>query len=317
MKANKPLLSQVYAEWAHQWLLATKCAKNTRRAYDLELRRWAAFLNANRGVRIVTEELIQKFLDQLASSDPALLESLGVRGPLKSTSLVQSRRILGNFFLWLATERRAPAHWVMIFKRWQPLERTVDAPRRTRLITSHARTRKRSSWTDARHLLAQGLACWLGASPKELSAVQKSHVKVDRDGLKVLLPAGDKFVWRRAPDALKEPWIRMRHLVGNDQPVFASSRSRTALKASSIARLIASNGGTNVAPSGGANRLKRFATRQLLKAGMTQAELLHLFRRTRLPEVPVRLRKEVFEGSYLNQVLAGAVLPASRPCSIW
>lgn len=277
--------------WVEEWLAAGTWAPATVRSYRLELRRWLAYMEAKGAPAALTENDVASFLDHLSSNDEKVLRALGVRAPLKASSLAQARRILGCFLLWLATQERITVSIVLAIRRWRPAAHPVaqgDAE-----VRSETRIRPaRRSVDNPRARLAQGLAGWFGATPKELSQLRCSDIRMRRGVLEVQLPVNAGKVWRVGPSYLTSDWKQVKKATSKATHVFVDRYSLTPLSAGHIGRLIARACAPLIAsPMGSARAQKRGVMELLTTGGITHAELLYHFRRTRLPSVSEQIRK--------------------------
>lgn len=277
--------------WVEEWLADGAWAPATVRSYRLELRRWLAYVEAEDAPATLTENSVVSFMDRLSSSDERMLRALGVRAPLKASSLAQARRILGCFLLWLAAHEHIAVSVALSIRRWRPSARPVtrgdlEARPKTRI---HSAQR---SVNNPKARLAQGLAGWLGATPKELSKLRCGDIRMRRGALEIQLPVDAGKGWRVGPSYLASDWRQVKKATPKAVHVFVDRHSLTPLSAGHIGRLIAhTRARFPAAPVGSARAQKRAATELLTTGGITHAELLYHFRRTTLPHVDERIRK--------------------------
>ena len=277
--------------WADEWLADGTWAPATVRSYRLELRRWLAYVEAEDAIAALTEKGVASFLDRLSSSDEPALRALGVRAPLKASSIAQARRILGCFLLWLATKEHITVSVALSIRRWRP-----SAPSLARSDVN-ALPKKRSpsfrrSVNNPKARLAQGLAGWLGATPTELSKLRSGDIRMRRGVLEVQLPVDAGEGWRIAPSYLASDWKQVKKATPQAKHVFVDRHSLSPLSAGHIGRLITlARSPLPACPKGSARAQKRAARGLLTAGGITNAELLYHFRRTKLPRFDERIRK--------------------------
>ncbi|TAM27074.1 MAG: hypothetical protein EPN68_06505 [Rhodanobacter sp.] len=290
--------------WVEEWLAEGTWAPATVRAYRLELRRWLAYVDAEGISSSLTEKGVLSFLDQLTSHDERVLLALGVRSPLKTSSLAQTRRILGCFLLWLATRERIAISVAVAIRTWRPSKRLDVSPvDDARLKVRVRQDVHRINSPSAR--LAQGLAGWLGATPKELSQLRNGDVRLRRGALEVQLPVEGGKAWRVAPRYLVSEWRSVKRAAPKATHVFANRHSLSPLSVGHIGRLIARACSPMTAIRvGGARAQKRAAVAQMTMAGITHAELLYHFRRSSLPQVHELIRKGHGLVQVLDQIVA-------------
>ena len=276
--------------WVEEWLAEGTWASATVRAYRLELRRWLAYVNAEGAPASLTEKGVLSFLDHLSSSDAQVLRVLGVGAPLKASSLTQARRILGGFLLWLARHERVPVSVALAIRSWRP---SAHHDAQAAAVRPKSRTRKAPrAANDPRARLAQGLAGWLGVTPKELSLLRCGDIQLRRGMLEVWLPVGAGQGWRVGPSYLASDWKKVRRETPKASHVFVNRESLSPLSVGHIGRLIAHAASPMTAsPRGGARAQKRAAAERLIMGGFTHSELLYHFRRTTLPRASQRIRE--------------------------
>lgn len=275
------------------WLADGTWAPATVRSYRLELRRWLAYVEVEveDAPAALTENSLLSFLHRLSSSDESALRALGVSAPLKASSLAQSRRIMGCFLLWLATHEYIAVNVALSVRRWRPLERPVAKRDAQVSPKRHIQSSKRS-FDSPKARLAQGLAGWLGASPKELSTLRCSDMRMRRRALEVRLPVDAGKGWRVGPSYLISDWRQVKKATPKATHVFVDRHSLTPLSAGYIGRMIThARAPISTALKGSARTQKRAVTELLTRGGITHAELLYHFRRTMLPRVDERIRK--------------------------
>lgn len=176
----------VLPDLARSWLASRVLSKSTVRAYSLELTRidrWAKGRNLQ-----VTDwpRHFFEYLKDLGSSDPDVLSVLGVTRPLRASSLQQAKRILGLFLCWLSEQGHSTVSLGSSARNWRPPLEQDSAESKSLRSSSIDGTliglrKPAASPSEARRQLVVGLAYWLGATPRELTALRRDDFVLSHD----------------------------------------------------------------------------------------------------------------------------------------
>jgi hypothetical protein len=320
MKPAKSSYLKSLAMRYEAWLASDTRAPATERAYRLELDRWQCWL-VNQAIarrEELTGDLVRRYLECLASDDPALLAGMGVRRPLLGSSLQQSRRILGAALLWLAGEGSISAGSALACKNWKPPMRTRDARIQQPLLPNVFEPDEHPvGYRQARREFVTGVACWTGASPKEIASLKFRDVRSTRHGLDICLPSpSGAAVWTCAPVSLKPSWRILRAKAKQTGHAVSRLRENRPLGPGGIARvmnqLVRAKGEGHSASRLSARRLRRAALDLLIRRGWSDADLRQHFRRTRVNGTQTHARKETILGQTINDIIANVTSMDSR-----
>lgn len=239
-----------------QWCQSRPLADHTVRAYQREggrLRRWWA---APGSPRHLDEPTAVSLCDALTSDSETVLASLGINRPLQVGSLLQAKRILGAFFLWLAQQQPAALTIAMHLKQWRP--RASSAAEQAALasattpaeaaatvaLLAHAPDTSGSP-RSVRDQWVRQLAFWSNASRAELAGLRMHDFRVREDHLQVRLPARTGHtIWTSLPQLCLDWWKAYRRtlptrLIGSSPALRSLSRPASGLTEASISRIVA------------------------------------------------------------------------------
>jgi len=232
------------------WLTERPLTLHTQRSYRREIERFARWMGSS-DLRQLGDEPLRGYLDALTSPDPIQQARAHITKALGSGSLLQAKRILGAFLLWLAARGECPVSMVLVLRSWRP----EPAPGRTStsppeiidLYRKHVDT-DRTQQVDTcalRDRCIQHLAFWTGAKLQEIAELRGGDLEIRHGKLRVQLrnPSGG-LVWRRLPDICLAAWRRYRAKIRQHRAqidyAFRSQRDSTSgLSPVSIARAIA------------------------------------------------------------------------------
>ena len=283
--SNQAISNSHLFKLAEEWLAELSLAAATRRAYEMEVRRLVSWLSTNgQGAPVeLTEAQVLGFLACLSSSSASELQRAGVRRALKSSSLSQTRRILGAFLMWCAGSGHVALATALALKRWdpfasaspnakgltQPLPETGGARKARGVSTPYGRMR-----TD----FASALASWTGASPKELALLRSTSIKPRGRALEVKLPKPNGGVSIAfAPAAVVELWRKLRQERPSTVYALAGRKDGDPLSVSSVGRMLRAR--TDTSGPSGYRHLRSEGVRAMRLGGFTEAEINRQLRR--------------------------------------
>ena len=230
------------------WCEGRPLTPNTRRAYRREIERFAGWLEGQPSQRLAGRHL-QSYLHVLTSADPKHLASAGIAKPLSHGSLLQTKRILGAFLLWLAAEGDCELSAAMVIKAWCPKPASTDlsSPSFPMLYQGHAATKveEHISLRVLRDRCIQHIGFWSGATRQELAALETRDLRTNRGILRIRLSSRTgPTLWLNLPDICLTWWrayrARVNRMATTTAFAFRSVPNPTqGLSSNSIARAIA------------------------------------------------------------------------------
>jgi len=284
MKKQIPLAQHI-RELGDRWLDAAPRCTATQRAYRVEIQRFLSWLAATSGgpPDEVSSNLLGRYLDDISSSTPEIYALAGLQRTLKSSSVLQSKRILGALLMWAAEANELPLALATQARRWKKSSAGVSAAERGPKRIEHPVRAPVSEEGQARREFVAALAYWLGASPQQISKLERRSIRMHGSVLRVRLPdgAGQEAV-SYGPPAMVKMWCRLKQLsctstyaivrIGSSSPVSASTIVRVLRLASSLAD------GSNF------RTLRRAGVNALRAQGWPEAVVLKQYRRKALPQ---------------------------------
>lgn len=313
-------VSSAFDKWCH----SRELAEHTLRAYQREggrLRRWWSAPGTR---RVFDEANAVALCDALSSDNEAVLASVGITRPLQTGSLLQAKRILGAFFLWLAQQNPAALAMAMHLKQWRPsapIEVATCASASVPVVdvvallahtpdTSDSPRRLRDQWI-------RQLAFWSNASRGELAALCMNDIRVREDQLQVRLPdRNGSTTWTVLPHLCLDWWAAYRRSLpvtqGGSSPALRSlSRPTAGLTDSSISRIVAGTEPTRRAA--GAGPTLRSLRHQFValgyRGGLRESALA---RHMRLARAPVELADPSVKPAEAINLLADQLMSEAR-----
>lgn len=289
MKKQIPLAQRIRV-LGDRWLGGAPRSTATQRAYRVEIQRLLHWLTATGGGQTgeVSANLLGRYLDDISSSKPEAYTLAGLQRALKTSSVLQSKRILAALLMWAAEADELPLALATQARRWKKPSAGAPAAERGPKHIKHPARALVSEEGQARREFVAALAYWLGASPQQISRLKRRSIRMHGSVLQVRLPdgAGQEAV-SYGPPAMVQMWCRLKQLSCTSIYAIVRTGSSSPVSASTIVRELRQAG--SLADGSNFRTLRKAGVTALRAQGWPEAIVLKQYRRKALaqPQSPL------------------------------